>query len=225
MKIAQVCAIVKQGLGHWFSSQGFRLLRPHSLAFEKRSINKRLVVLLQGNRWGWDPYQGGEFRFLVARYQHRNGLPDYEQAFQYFLNEDELETARKIQDSIISTLRPPPESYFATIASQLRGQDASLIADQLRRQFLPVSMPYRWHCDFFLRYYAEDHVRLWCAFLGPVLPRIVQGAEEGWVRKELSETQPSGKVGIELESAKGSPSATLLNPNGTLDKPTGGTSR
>lgn len=188
MRVERAYAIVKETLGHWFSSQGFELSRRHSFAFERQSDDNLVVVLFQSNRWRWDPYEGGEFRFLVARYPQGNDIPEYEEAFQYFLDEDELQTARKIQNSIIAGLQRPPESYFATIESQFQGPNASLVADQLRQQFLPVSTPYRWHCDVFLRYYTEDDVRLWCAFLAPVLPRIVQRAEEGWVREGPSES-------------------------------------
>jgi hypothetical protein len=184
MKISQVHTIVKETLGHWFSSQGFKPSRRHSLTFEWQNETNELVVWFPGDRWGWDPYLGGGFRLLVARYPQGKDLPDYEQAFPYFLNDDELEMARKIHNTILSGLQAPPESYFTAIASKFKGSMASEVVEQLRREFQPLSAPYRWHHDFFLRYYTEDHVRLWCAFLAPVLPRIIQRAEDSWVREE-----------------------------------------
>ncbi len=182
MKISRVYAIVKETLGPWFSGQGFKPSKRHSPAFKRQAGAQRIVVWFQGDRWGWDPCQGGGFRLLAARYPEGRDLPDYEQAFQYSLSDDELELARRIRNTIVSSLQPPPESQITMIASRFKSSLSTDVVEQLRREFLPLSEPYRWRQDFFLRYYTEDHVRQWCAFLAPVLPRIVRHAEAGWVR-------------------------------------------
>lgn len=182
MKIADVHSIVKEKLGPWFKSAGFRRSKSHTLGFARPFEFKLLVLWFQAEKWGWDPYQGAGFRFLVTTIPEGSPTRDYEQSFQYFLTDQELEEVRTIQNVVIETLPKPPEPYFRQVAAQFRGEVAGHIEETLRGRFLPVTAPYSWRGDFFLRYYNEEHVRRWCEFLMPILPRAVQNAERNWKR-------------------------------------------
>lgn len=182
MKTAEVHAIVRATLGPWFKSEGFRRARHCALGFVRPFTGQQVVVWFQADRWGWDPYLGGGFRFLITKFPNASSASEYEEAFQYFLTEPELEIVRQTQNSVIETLPTPPESYFGRIAAQYRSDLGKEMVESLRKQFQPVTEPYRWHVDFFLRYHVGDHVRRWCDLLAPILPRAVRCAETNWRR-------------------------------------------
>ncbi len=182
MKIADGHSVVKEKLGLRFKSAGFRKSKDYTLGFARPFESKLLVLWFQAEKWGWDAYQGGGFRFLVTTIPGGSSTWDYEESFQYFLSDQEVEEARRIQNIVIEAFSKPPESYFKQVAAQFRGEVARLIEETMRGRFLPVKVPYSWRVDFFLRYFNEQHVCRWCEFLKPILPRAVQCAERNWSR-------------------------------------------
>jgi hypothetical protein len=183
MKATEVYSIVKADLGPWFKAAGFRIAKNQVLGFSRPLSSGRLVAWFQTDRFGWDAYQGGAFRLLTATFPEDTAMRDYEEAFQYFLTDEELDQARLVQDEVIASLPVPSESYFTVVAGQFRREQAEQIVATLRQNFQPVALPYRWNVDFFLRYHRGEHVRRWCNFLLPLLPRIVQRTEQRWRRE------------------------------------------
>ena len=170
MKSTEVYKIVQQELASWCREHGFKRTKGGMLGWYKPIGDKFIVFWFQVSQDGWDEYAGSKF---VVEFQISDepiiGAGESEQRWRLpeFLNEDELEKVRSMQNAVIAKLEKPDRSYFIF---QLGDDLVSWYLDK----FKPVVERYRRTEDVWLRYKDKEDVERWAIFVKEKLPEIVR---------------------------------------------------
>src|SRR3989441_10310375 len=178
MKADELYRLLKQQLGPWFTAHGFKRLPCSRLAYQRLRGQFYQTIWFQCDKWGWDRYAGSSFfvNFSVSRtpsdFEVGPGHRRHER-LNFFLTDEELETARGFRDAIVARIPPPPAAYFETLEAHCskHSSNAAGMMAVVRSQFEPEPIPYRRHQDFSLRYWQPQDVQGWAAFITAVLPR------------------------------------------------------
>lgn len=171
MKSPELHRLLRSQLGEWFRSNGFKRAGHTQSGWYRGSS----LVWFQCYKWGWDQYAGSGV-YVNFETQSEPASPTWSgpvKRLQEFLTAGELEEARVIQNRVISRLKPPPPEYWEMVRSMwTKFPSAALMMESALAQFKPVERSYRNNQDFTLRYFDQDDVGQWCAFLLRLLPRI-----------------------------------------------------
>ncbi|MDP9278090.1 MAG: hypothetical protein M3P00_01580 [Gemmatimonadota bacterium] len=177
MKAKELYRELESALKPWMTNHGFKKQRASRLLFQKVVGDIYHTVWFQCDKWGWDPLAGGKFfvNFTVSESRDPESGARRDERLNYFLTDAELVFARDFRDAIVGRIPKPPESYFETLQAQWGKYAASAaeLAETVRSEFEPETMPYRRNHDFTLRYWQARDVRGWAALVESVLPRAV----------------------------------------------------
>jgi hypothetical protein len=158
MKSNEVYRQLRQDLGPWFKSSGFK--RGNSMLSWVRQIGDTFIVVwFQVSQFGFDPYTGSQFivEFQKSSEPVVGSLRGRRKRISEFLSQAEREDVRKIQNQVIEALRKPPEDYVL-----LQMPDVS---ESYRRSFEPISLPYPDGSDIWFRYAAPADISCWASFI------------------------------------------------------------
>ena len=177
MKSTELHRHLREDLAPWFKSQEFKRAPRAQLGWHRG----RLLVWFQCDQWGWDRYAGGSFFVNFQTSDRPEPWAGPNERLQHFLEPDDLEAARALQNIVIAKLSPPPREHVEALRAAFArtAEDPDGLVDALLAAFRPVVEPYRAHQDFSLRYFDREDVRGWSAFLLRLLPRIVDGRLSG----------------------------------------------
>jgi hypothetical protein len=172
MKSAEVYALLKEGLGPWFKASEFKRADT-LLSWTRPHGDLHIAVWCQVSQDGWDRYAGSQFvvEFQLAP-EPIVGVGGSRQRLAAFLNAEQRESARRIQNEVIASLQVPPKTHPALQVSP--GTTKSYLA-----KFNSVVVPYPEGHDIWLRYIRLEHVSRWAQFILPLLPGCVS-AVEAW---------------------------------------------
>ena len=172
MKSQELHRHLRAALGAWFRQEGFTAAKRTPLGWSRDP----LLIWIQIDARGWDQYMGGGFFLNV---QSGNCVEPWSaptRRLQEFLTDDELEEMRGLQNRVIPKLQLPPREFIqqmrAAIAKTSKDPDA--LIESYLSLFKPVETLFRRNHDVSLRYWDEDDVAAWGAFVLRLLPRIVQ---------------------------------------------------
>ena len=171
MKSTELYALLKSDLGSWFKSADFKRTKGF-LSWSRSRGGASTVVWFQASRDGWDAFAGSKF---VVEFQ-RSAEPDpgahpaRRMRIASLLSAPAREEMRALQNSVIASLTPPPDSHYALHVSEN-------VTAWYRKKFVLDDLPYSDGDDVWLRYAAPDHVREWSRFLLQHLPACVASAE------------------------------------------------
>lgn len=170
MKSTEVYRIARQVLAPWCKEHGFRRTKGGVRGWYKPIGEKFIVFWFQVSQDGWDEYAGSKF---TVEFQISDepvigaGEPNQRWRLPKFLNEDELEAVRGMQDAVIAKLEKPSRSYFIF-------QLADDVVSWYLAKFERVIEPYRRTDDIWLRYKDEEDVERWAVFVKGKLPGVVR---------------------------------------------------
>jgi hypothetical protein len=102
-----------------------------------------------------------------------------------FLSPDQRESARNIQNEVISSLRAPPKSHPALHISPN-------VREWYLAQFKAIAEPYPERHDIWLRYASPEHVERWAQFILQMLPHCIS-AIEAWEATPPSSGRPKSR--------------------------------
>jgi hypothetical protein len=171
MKSNEVYRQLRQDLGLWFKSSGFK--RGNSMLSWVRQIGDAFIVVwFQVSQFGFEPYSGSQFivEFQKSSEPIVGSMRGRRKRISGFLSEAEREDVRKIQNQVIEALRKPPEDYVL-----LRMQDA--LSERYRRNFEPIGLPYPDGSDIWFRYATPADVSSWSSFIRNKLPDCITEIE------------------------------------------------
>jgi hypothetical protein len=170
MKSTEVYRAIRQLVGPWCKQNGFKKTSSGMLGYIKPQDGRYLVFWFQCSQEGWDAYAGSKFvvEFQLSSLDHigacageytRNRLP-------HFLDENDLERVRQMQNRVISKLTVPPADYFVL-----------KISDQVGKWYLSkfqsIDQPYTASDDIWFRYSDEEDVTRWSEFVLEILPKAI----------------------------------------------------
>jgi hypothetical protein len=170
VKSTEVYSIIRQALASWCKEHGFRRTEGGMLGWYKPIGNQFIIFWFQVSRDGWDEYAGSKF---IVEFQISDepfiGAGHHNQRWRLpkFLNEDELEHVRRIQNAVIAKLEKPNRDYHVF---QL-GDD---VVNWYLAKFNPIVERYSRTDDIWLRYKEKEDVKRWAVFVKDMLPKIVR---------------------------------------------------
>jgi hypothetical protein len=168
VKSTEVYSIIRQVLTPWCKQHGFRRTKGGMLGWYKPIGNQFIVLWFQVSQDGWDEYAGSKFvvefqisdePLIGAAHNQRWRLPK-------FLNDDDLDCVRRMQNDVIVKLEKPDSNYYVL---QL-GDD---VVNWYLAKFNPIVERYSRTDDIWLRYKEKEDVECWAGFVKEVLPKIV----------------------------------------------------
>lgn len=173
MKSTEVYKALREVLGPWCKQAGFKRTTGGVLGWH-RPLPGGLhqVFWFQCSQDGWDPYRGSKFivEFQVSG-EPAIGVGLQRRRLPRYLDADQLEQVRALQNEVIRRLPKPPTDYFL-----LQMED---LADWYRAAFRERREPYASNEDIWLRYHQPEDVRRWAEWLLPHLPHLLErGATE-----------------------------------------------
>jgi hypothetical protein len=171
MKSTEVYKLLKSELGPWFKSSGFKRADSY-LSWSRPHGDSHITAWCQVSRDGWDEYAGSQFvvEFQRAPEPIVGATSARRQRLARFLNDDQRESARRIQNNVITSLRTPPKTHPTLHVSPE-------VTKWYLAKFDPVAAPYPEHHDIWFRYAEPVHVTLWAQFILQQLPECVSVVE------------------------------------------------
>jgi hypothetical protein len=169
MKSTQVYAIIREIIGPWAKSAGFKRGTGGMLSYVRSADDLFHTFWFQCSQDGWDDHTGSKF---TLEFQEST-MPEVGSAgtrvrFFRLVTPDDREQVRRTQNSAISRLSKPPRGHWA---HGLEGDTKKWYFSK----FELVREPYRETDDVWLRYGQESDVRQWAVFLLQQLPRLLDG--------------------------------------------------
>jgi hypothetical protein len=173
MKSTDVYALLKSELGPWFKASGFKRA-DRFLSWSRPHGDLHTTVWCQVSRDGWDEYAGSKFvvEFQLAPEPIVGAGAKRRQRLASLLTAEQRESARRIENAVISSLQKPPRAHFALHVSPE-------VTKWYMAKFDAVAVPYPEGHDIWLRYVRPEHVSDWAKFILPLLPGCVS-AVEAW---------------------------------------------
>jgi hypothetical protein len=176
MMSTDVYKTIRETMGPWCKSEGFRRTPGGMLGWVRPAQAKHLVFWCQCSQDGWDDYAGSgfivEFQLAPSDRPGAGGSESKRMRLGRLLLDSELQRATELQNRLIGKLAQPPRDH-----PNLR------ISDQVTRWYLAkfarLERPYRRNDDLWLRYYDEEDVVGWARFVQDVLPRVTAAFEAG----------------------------------------------
>jgi hypothetical protein len=169
MKSMQVYTIIREVIGPWAKSTGFKRGTGGMLNYVRPADDLFHTFWFQCSQDGWDDHTGSKF---TLEFQESTmpevGCAGTRIRFFALLTPDDRELVRSTQNSVISTLSPPPRGHWA------HGLEGDTKKWYLAK-FELVREPYRETDDVWLRYGQASDVRRWAEFLLDQLPRLLDG--------------------------------------------------
>ena len=167
MKSTEVYSVIRQVLAPWCKEQGFKRTEGGMLGWYKPFGDQFIVFWFQVSRDGWDKYACSKFilefqvsaKPVIGAGHQRWRLPK-------FLNADELEHVRRMQNVVIAKLEKPDRGYYIF---QL-GDD---VVKWYLAKFHLVHERYSSTDDIWLRYKDREDVERWAVFVKGVLPKVI----------------------------------------------------
>src|SRR5262249_41956195 len=98
---------LREDLAPWFKSQEFKRAPRAQLGWHRGP----LLVGFQWDQWGWDRYAGGSFFVNFQTSDRPEPWAGPNERLQHFLEPDDLEAARALQNIVIAKLSPPPREH------------------------------------------------------------------------------------------------------------------
>jgi hypothetical protein len=169
MKSTQVYAIIREIIGPWAKSAGFKRGTGGMLSYVRSADDLFHTFWFQCSQDGWDDHTGSKF---TLEFQEST-MPEVGSAgtrvrFFRLLTLDDREQVRSTQNSVISRLSKPPRGHWA---HGLEGDTKKWYFSK----FELVREPYRETDDVWLRYGQDSDVRQWAELLLQQLPRLLDG--------------------------------------------------
>ena len=170
VKSTEVYRTARQVLASWCKEHGFGRNKGGMLGWYKPIGEKFIVFWFQVSQDGWDEYAGSKF---VVEFQISDkpiigaGESNRRWRLPKFLNEDELETVRSVQNAVIAKLKKPSQSYFIL-------QLPDDVVSRYLAKFERVVKQYHPTDDIWLRYKDEEDVERWAVFVKEKLPEVVR---------------------------------------------------
>ncbi len=174
MKSTETYRVIREILSPWCRSHGFKRTKSGMAGWHRPIDNTFLSFWFQCSMDGWDDFVGSKFiiefqlsdKPVIGTGQVRVRLPQV-------LDVTQLEQVRKIQNDIISGLRPPSGDYYVLhISPEVR--------EWYLDKFKLITLPYTNTSDIWLRYKSEMDVRRWAEFLLIHLPSILSRFAPNW---------------------------------------------
>lgn len=162
----EVYGKIKEVLGPWCKANGFKRTRS-MLGWFKPYENRFLVFWFQCSQDGWDQFAGSKFivEFQLDSISEPGGAGDRHR-LPFFLDQNQLEQVRQLQNEVISHLKKPSPDYFILNMDQ-RTRDWYLA------KFNLVSDAPTNQSDLWLRYHGVEDIRRWTLFVQQALPGIL----------------------------------------------------
>lgn len=171
MKSTELYALLRSDLGSWFKSADFKRAKGF-LSWSRSRGGASTVVWFQASQDGWDAFAGS--KFVVEFQRSAEPVPGAHPARRMrmagLLSATAREEMRALNNSVIASLTPPPDSHHALHVSES-------VTVWYRKKFVLDALPYSDRDDVWLRYAAPDHVREWSRFLLEQLPACVASVE------------------------------------------------
>jgi hypothetical protein len=181
LKSQELYRLLRATLGPWFRAAGFKSARRTQLGWYRMSRDRAHLTWAQCDKWGWDTYAGSSFFINFQVGPQPEPWSGRVERLQAFLEEDELEEARSLQNRIISELPGPPAHHVSMLrqAFSKASPNGGELIEAYLSDFRPVDLPFRRHHDFAMKYYKPEDVLAWARFIVQRLPRI-QASMESW---------------------------------------------
>ncbi len=173
MKSPEVYALLRQELGPLLKSLGFKREKSF-LSWSRKHDDQYTVVWCQVSRDGWDEYAGSQFTVEFQRSKDPEvGAPSTQRKrISALLSDAQREDVRRIQNTVLSSLRHAPSNHPALHVSPE-------VSKWYLAKFDLIADPYASGHDIWLRYAASEHVKAWAVLLATVIPQCVQSVEGG----------------------------------------------
>jgi len=167
MKSTQVYRIIRDVIGPWAKSVGFKRGTGGMLNYVRSADGLFHTFWFQCSQDGWDTHTGSK---VTLEFQESTrpepGCAGTRIRFFRLLSPDDREQVRSIQNSVISKLSLPPGGHW----SHDLQQDTK---KWYFAKFELVREPYRDTDDVWLRYGQDADVRQWAEFILEKLPRLL----------------------------------------------------
>jgi len=183
VKAAELYRLLDTSLAPWFRAHGFKRRRASRLQYQRQSDRNYQTIWFQCDRWGCDRYAGSSFfvNFSVTGDPDPAAVRQRSERLNFFMTDEELESARRLRDAIVARIPIPPRSYFELLEQGFRQvSDADALIATVRSAFEPERLPYRRNHDLKLRYRQPRDVGDWAEFMRPILPRALEEMDT-WV--------------------------------------------
>jgi len=168
MKSTEVYRIARQIIAPWCKEHGFKRTKDGMLGWYKPVGDKFLVFWFQvGTRW--DDLAGSSFivEFQVSERPLIGDGLNLRWRLPRFLDEEELERVRRMQNAVIAKLEKPDLSYCISKCGPYQN-----VINWYLAEFDLVAKTYSQRDDIWLRYKEEKDVERWAEFVKGVLPRV-----------------------------------------------------
>jgi hypothetical protein len=175
MKSTDVYRTIRETIGPWCKSAGFKRAPGGMLGWVRPAKAKHLLFWCQCSQFGWESYSGSQFvvEFQLAPGDRLGTLgrgSKRKRLGQMLLN-GELQRATELQNAVIGKLVQPPRDHPLLGGST---EVTRLYLDSFAR----LARPYRSDDDVWFRYHDDEDVVRWAQFLGDVLPRVIAAFEK-----------------------------------------------
>ena len=170
MKSTDVYRTIRETIGPWCKSVGFKRTQDGMLGWVRPAEAKHLLFWCQCSQDGWDSYAGSkfvvEFQLAPSDRPGASGPESKRMRLGRLLFDGELQRATELQDAVIAKLAQPPKDHpNMTVSNE--------VARWYLAKFARLERPYRRDDDLWLRYHDDDDVAHWGNFLRDVLPRVI----------------------------------------------------
>ena len=170
MKSTEVYKILREEIGPWAKTQGFKRLET-MLSWSRPHAGNHLVFWFQISRDGWNDFAGSKFtlEFQISQQPVVGAASVNRKRFGKLLDESALEELRRIQNLVIGSLKKPSDDYFL-----LQGDTR----EWYLQKFQFVGAPYSANDDVWMHYHTAEHIRSWSRFVLGQLPRCLEQVEK-----------------------------------------------
>ena len=167
MKSTEVYRIIREVIGPWCKTHGFKRTKGGMLGWYKPVGTSFLVFWFQCGPRHWDDFEGSgfivEFQASDEPVIGQGGPGCKRERLPELLNDEQLENLRRIQNRVIAQLSPPPKTHPVF---QISPEYTRMVL----KEFQPVAKNALNIHQFWHRYYTVEDVRRWAALILDLLP-------------------------------------------------------